>query len=115
MKNKITFEEFLQITEKLEITYGSVISAEPVKKSKLFKLTVDFGDTHGVKTVATNISDLVSDPEFLVGKNYPFITNLEPREQKGILSEAMIVLPKFGGQGRVPVTDPSIPNGSQLI
>lgn len=115
MKNKITFAEFIEISNKLEITYGTIIHAEAVPKSKLLKLTVDFGNGD-VRTVATNISHLVTSPMVLIERRFPFITNLEPSLMKGVNSEAMIFLPKIGEDGILPLAaNDDIPNGATLI
>lgn len=90
MKDKITFEEFLEIQKKLEIKVGFINLAERVPKSYGLKLTVDFGDGD-VRTVFTNIGKTY-DPTVLVGMKFPFITNLEPVEIKGVNSEAMILI-----------------------
>jgi tRNA-binding EMAP/Myf-like protein len=90
MKDKITFEEFLAIQEKLEIKVGFINLAERVPKSYGLKLTVDFGDGD-VRTVFTNIGKTY-DPSILIGLKMPFISNLEPVEIKGVKSEAMILV-----------------------
>lgn len=89
-KPQITFPEFIAISEKLEIKVGQVILAEKVKKSKLIKLTVDFYEEKS-RTVLTNLSEGFELEDFLY-KSFPFITNLEPMVQKGIESQAMIIV-----------------------
>jgi methionyl-tRNA synthetase len=90
-KAKIPFSEFLEIEKKLEIRAGAIIEAERIPKTdKLIKLTVNFGDDSGVKTVVTNLGETY-EPEFFVGIKTLFITNLEPATWKGVVSEAMIM------------------------
>lgn len=93
MKDKITFNEFIELQKKLEIKSGEVKEVEEVAKSaKLLKLTVDFGN-EDVRTVVTNIKPLLGESfkEKLEGKNILFITNLEPVKMMGIESTAMIL------------------------
>ena len=91
MKNKISYEEFLEIETKLEIKIGMVNSVERVPKSdKMLKLEVIFG-SNDVRTVMTNIGNRI-DIEKLECVQLPFITNLEPAKIMGVMSEAMIMI-----------------------
>jgi methionyl-tRNA synthetase len=91
MKTKIPFSEFLEIEKKLEIKIGLITEAERIPKSKkLLKLKVNFGGDNEIKTVVTNLGETF-EPEYFVGINTPFITNLEPTTMMGVLSEAMIL------------------------
>lgn len=89
MKPNISFAEYLEITGKLEMKVGRVLSIEAVKKSKLLKLTVDL-DEELPRTVLTNIGDYIETGE-LLDKRFAFITNVEPAIIKGIESQAVIV------------------------
>lgn len=75
--------------DKVEIRVGTVSAAEAVPKSRMLKLTVDFGEP-APRTVLAGIA-VSFTPEHLVGKQFAFITNLPPREMKGITSQAMII------------------------
>ena len=91
MKNKITFDEFLEIETKLEIKIGTIRSIEPIPTSdKMLKLEVSFGDGDR-RTVMTNIGNRV-DVNKLEGVQLPFITNLAPAKIMGVMSEAMIMI-----------------------
>jgi methionyl-tRNA synthetase len=99
MKDKIKFDEFLEIEKKLEIKAGKVLAAERIPKSKkLLKLLVafdedlnDYKDFKGAtRVVVTNLGDKY-EPEFFIGKITLFITNLEPSTMMGVVSEAMIL------------------------
>jgi methionyl-tRNA synthetase len=88
--NIINFEQFMVISEQLDITLGLIETVERVEKSdKMLKLTVNFGEDLG--TVMTNIGNKIN-PEDLVGKTFPFVTNLEPVKIMGIMSTAMIMV-----------------------
>lgn len=81
----ISFDEFL----KVDVRAGKVLEAIPVEgSSKLLKLKVDFGEL-GEKQVLSGIQKWYK-PEDLVGKTFPFVVNLPPREMMGLTSEAMI-------------------------
>jgi len=111
-KELIEFDEFLEITNKLEVIYGQVVSAERVPKSKkLLKLTVIFGvDESDEKTVVTNLGDKF-EPEEFEGLTLPFVTNLVPSTIMGIVSQAMIMVPT--NHGKVELEEYSL--GSKLL
>ncbi len=75
--------------KKVEIRIGEVMSAEPIEGSeKLLKLRVNFGDEE--RQVLSGIAKFVQ-PQNLVGKRYPFVTNLAPRMMMGLESQAMLL------------------------
>lgn len=81
----INFEDFV----KVEMRAGTIESAEGIEKSeKLLKLSVDFGDEK--RQVISGIAQYYS-PDDLVGKQFIFVTNLEPRSIMGLESQAMIL------------------------
>lgn len=92
MKDKISFDEFLEIEKKLEIRIGTIKEIERVPKSKkLLKLLVSFGEEERV--CVTNIGDKIEDPETkLSNLLLPFIMNLEPVTMMGIESTVMIMV-----------------------
>ena len=98
MKELIEFNEFLEISKKLEIKTGQITHFENVPKSeKLLKLTVDFGEENP-RTVVTNIKPLLatitgelSKRGGLIGLKMLFVTNLKPVKMMGIESTAMIM------------------------
>ena len=110
MKNKITFKEFIELQEKLEIKSGEIKSVVEVEKSeKLLKLTVDFG-SEDIRTVVTNIKPLLGESfkERLEGKNILFVTNLEPVKMMGIESSAMILPGELEKDILITVSDSGI-------
>ena len=83
----ITFNDF----QKIEIKIGTILSAEKVEGSeKLLKLSVDFGEEKP-RQVISGIAKTFKQPEKLVGKQFLFVTNLEPRSIMGLESQAMIL------------------------
>ena len=94
---KITFEQFQEIEQKLEIVLGRILSVERMPKSdKMLKLTVEFAN-EATGTVMTNIGNKVN-PDDLVNAIYPFIANLEPAKIMGEVSTAMIMVPTKDGE-----------------
>ena len=87
MKDTIPFTDFL----KLDIRVGYVKEAENVEDSKkLVKLTVDFGAEIGELSIVTAMQKWLGPDDF-VGKNFPFLVNLEPRKMAGIESQGMLM------------------------
>ena len=85
-KAKISYEDFA----KLDIRIGTVVSAELVPDTdKLIKGAVNFGDL-GERTIVSGIAQWKS-PADLVGKQFPYVVNLEPRILRGIESAGMIL------------------------
>lgn len=83
----ITFNDF----QKVEIKAGTILSADKVEGSeKLLKLSVDFGEEK-LRQVISGIAKTFTAPEKLAGKQFLFVTNLEPRQIMGLESQAMIL------------------------
>jgi methionine--tRNA ligase beta chain len=79
---------------KVEITVGKILSAEKVEGSdKLLRLEVDFAE-ESPRQVISGIAKWHPEPEVLIGKKVPFVTNLEPRKIMGLESQAMIMAAK---------------------
>jgi methionine--tRNA ligase beta chain len=86
MPQELTIDDFA----KVEIRIGEIISVEPIEGSeKLLKLKVNFGDHE--RQVLSGIKPYFPDPQQLVGKRCPFVTNLAPRMMMGLESQAMIL------------------------
>lgn len=115
MKNKITFDKFLEIEKDLEVKFGTIVSVERVPKSKkLLKLAVDFGEVETVQVV-TNIGGNIEDEGCLAHRQFYFITNLEPTTIMGIESHAMIIVPNKDGKLQLLPELTNIENGSTLL
>lgn len=113
---------------------------------KLLKLTVDFGlkpsvskgegspegeetldlqptaeglpsnEERDVRQVISGIALFFEDPQKLVGIKCPFVTNLEPRTIRGLVSEAMIIA-AHTSEGAFSILEPTladIPQGTKL-
>ena len=91
MKAQINFNTFAEAANKLDIRFGIISEVERIPKNKkMVKLTANFGEFSRI--LVSNIGGKVEDVSTLIGKAFPSILNLEPRELNGILSEAMILM-----------------------
>lgn len=87
MKPIISYDDFA----KLDIRIGTVIACtEKEESEKLLKLTVSFDD-EGERTIFSGIKQWYT-PDDLIGKQFLFIINLEPRKMMGEFSEGMILM-----------------------
>jgi methionyl-tRNA synthetase len=86
IRENIQFDDFA----KLDIRIGTILEAEPVKKSKkLLKFLIDDGLEK--RTILSGIAEHFS-PEEMVGRQVTFIANLAPRMMMGIESQGMILM-----------------------
>lgn len=82
----ITIDEFKNAV----IQVGTVRSAEVVPETdKLLRLEVDFGEGTP-RQILSGIAEHVK-PADLVDRQFPFVTNLEPRVIRGLVSNGMIL------------------------
>ncbi|MDE7265240.1 MAG: hypothetical protein K2N52_03080 [Clostridia bacterium] len=107
-KEIITIDDFA----KVEMRVGTVIECEPVKKSRLLHETVSIGAKN--ISVLSGIAEHYTADE-MVGKRVIVVTNLPPREMKGILSEGMIICAQ-SPEGKLSIVSPEkdLPDGSLL-
>lgn len=83
----ISYEDFA----KLEIKIGTIMNVEIVEGAdKLLKLMVDVGEGMP-RQIVSGIREFFEDPQVLVGKQCPFLTNLETRAIRGFESQGMIL------------------------
>ena len=106
--NKVSFDEFA----KLELRVGEIVTADSIDNSnKLLKLQVNFGDES--RQVISGIAQFYSPGE-LVGKQFVFVTNLEPRKIMGLESEAMILAADVDGEVVCLVPNKEVPPGTRI-
>ena len=113
----ITFNDF----QKIEIKVGTILSAEKVEGSeKLLKISVDFGES-APRQVISGIAKTFPPTgglEKIIGKQFLFVTNLEPRNIMEMESQAMILAThkqkKAGEEIVLMKPTKKIPNGSKL-
>ena len=104
---KISIDDF----KKVEIRVGEIRSAEKIEGAdKLLRLVVNFGDEE--RQVVSGIAEFFPDPQALVGKHCPFVTNLAYRTIRGFESQAMI-LATGGDTAPFSLFDTTAPAGSR--
>ncbi|MBP9700472.1 hypothetical protein KBD71_04300 [Candidatus Woesebacteria bacterium] len=87
MKASITYSDF----EKLELRIGTILAAAaPDWSSKLLRFEVDFGD-EGKRIIFSGIKAWYSPDEF-VGKQFPFLINLDPKKMGPEESQGMMLM-----------------------
>ncbi len=80
---------------KIEIKIGTIKTVDFIDGSdKLLRLTVDFGEEEP-RQILSGIKKYYT-PEYLIGKQCPFVTNLAPRSMKGLVSYGMILAARTG-------------------
>ncbi len=104
----ITFDDF----NKLDIRIGTILEAEKVEGAdKLLKLLVDIGEEK--RTLVAGIAETYQ-PEEIIGKQIPILTNLEPKTLRGIESQGMILAVDIEGKATLLHPDKQVPNGSKV-
>lgn len=112
----INFSDF----EKVDIRIGTVISAEvPTWSHWVMRITADLGEELGEKKCFSGIMKFFK-PEDLIGKQFPFVVNLEPRKigPEKELSEAMMIMAVPGDDEETPTIlfklQKKVPNGTKV-
>lgn len=97
---------------KVQMKVGTVVNCEAVPKSKLLHSTVKVGNK--TLSILSGIAKAYT-PEQMLNKKVVVVTNLPPREMKGMLSEGMIICAE-DEQGNLSLISPekSIADGSDI-
>lgn len=97
---------------KLEFKVGTVFEASDIDGSeRLLKLSVDLGEENP-RQILSGIKQWYT-PDDLVGKQFVFISNLEPRMMMGFESQGMILC--AGDEKPIPlVPSEQVPNGAGI-
>ena len=99
--------------QKIELRLGTVLSVEVVEGAdKLYILKVDLGEEIP-RQILSGIREFVTSDE-LLGKQFPFVTNLAPRMLRGYESQGMILA--GSSEGTLALLNPTkqLPNGTKL-
>ncbi len=101
----ISIDEF----RKVELRVGKIIDVQEVEGSKkLLKLIVDFGDVK--KQAIAGIKEQYKK-EDLIGKQYVFVFNLEPKKIFNEISECMILAAEDNGKIVLIKPEKEVKNG----
>lgn len=106
----IDYEHF----SKLEIKIGTITAVAVVEEAdRLLCLTVDVGEPDA-RQIVSGIREFFDDPQSLVGRQCPFLVNLEPRTIRGLQSQGMILA--AGGEADFSLLHPSatVPSGTPI-
>jgi len=104
----ISYEDF----KKLDIRVAVVEKVEEVPNAdKLYKLTVSLGDE--TRTLAAGLAEFY-DPDQLTGKKIVMLTNLEPKELRGVLSEGMLLAAVEGDTVSILTPDKEVGSGAKV-
>ncbi len=104
----VNLEDF----KKLEIRIGKILTAEKIEGAdRLLKLEVDFGEFK--RQIVSGIAEFYK-PEDLIGKECPFIVNLEPRIFMGVESQGMLFAVKVDDKAVLLHPDQDVPQGSTV-
>jgi len=112
----INYDDF----SKVEIRIGEVLSVELIEGAdKLLKCMVDVGDVDAEgnkvpRQILSGIREYFEDPQVLVGKKFPYITNLEPRTIRGFESQGMILAASHEGTLALLAPTNDIPAGTKI-
>jgi methionyl-tRNA synthetase len=99
---------------KLEIRIGTILTADFVEGSdRLLRLMVDVGEVEP-RQIISGIREFFPEPEALVGKQCPFLINLEPRTIRGLESQGMILAAGTDESFTLLSPDQAIPAGAPI-
>lgn len=105
----ITLDEF----KKGDIQVGTVKVAERIPNAdKLLRLEVDFGEDN-LRQILSGIAEYVQ-PEDLIGRQLLFVTNLEPRVIRGLVSNGMLLAVGEDDQFSLITTTKQVSAGSRV-
>ena len=99
--------------QKIEIRMGTVLSVDVVEGAdKLYILKVDLGE-EVPRQILSGIREFVQGDE-LLGKQFPFVTNLAPRMLRGYESQGMILAGSHEATLALLTPTKPLPNGTRL-
>ena len=106
-KENISFDDF----SKLDLRTGTIITAEKMAKTKKL-LVLKVALENEERTIVSGIAESYN-AEDVIGKKVTVLTNLEPREIKGVESQGMLLMgeDKDGRLMFVSPEDPDAANG----
>ena len=106
-KKNISFDDF----SKLDLRTGTIIAAEKMSKTKKL-LVLKVALENDERTIVSGIAESYNASD-LIGKKVAVLTNLEPREIRGVKSQGMLLMgeDKDGRLMFVSPEDPDAANG----
>lgn len=105
----VTLDEF----KNMEIRVGTILTAELMPDAdKLLRLEVDLGEDRP-RQILSGIAEFLKPTE-LVGRQFVFIANLEPRVIRGLISSGMLLATGEGEGLALFAPSKPVPPGSLL-
>ncbi|MDP1710428.1 MAG: methionine--tRNA ligase [candidate division WWE3 bacterium] len=105
----VPFSEF----QKIDLRVGKVKNVEEVEGlDKLYKLTVDIGETKP-RTILAGVKEYFQ-PYELLGKSVVVVANLEPKEMGGVVSEGMLLAAEVDGKPTLIVPEEEVRPGTPI-
>ena len=112
MENNLTWSEF----EKVEMRVGTVLEVNdfPEAKKPALKITIDFGETIGVRKTSAQITDYYTRDN-LIGKQVIAVVNF-PKKQIGTFMSECLILGAIGIDNKITLLSPDfkIENGLKI-
>ncbi len=109
-KPLISYHDF----SRLDIRLGTIESVTVVPEAdKLLCLQVNCGEG-SPRQIVSAIREFFADPQELVGKQCPFLVNLEPRKIRGLESQGMILAADIPGTFALLEPHPALPPGTPV-
>ncbi len=112
----ISYDDF----SKVEVKIGHIREVSIVEGAdKLLRCIVDFGevDEEGnprYRQILSGIREYLEDPQTLVGRKFPYVTNLAPRTIRGHESEGMILAGVHEGVLALLAPTADLPPGTRI-
>ncbi|MFH1445401.1 MAG: methionine--tRNA ligase subunit beta [Nanoarchaeota archaeon] len=105
----VSFDEW----QKMDVRVAKIESAERIEGAdKLLKLVVSLGKEK--RDLVAGIAEFYASEE-LVGKTIPILTNLEPKQFKGVTSHGMILAIEHKGKAVLMLPDKDVKEGSKVM
>ena len=105
----LTIDEF----KNMDLRVGTVLTAEPVPETdKLLRLEVDLGEDRP-RQILSGIVEFLKPTE-IVGRQFVFVANLEPRVIRGLISSGMLLATGEGHEFTLISPGKPVPPGSRL-
>ena len=109
-KEIISYDTFAQ----LDIAIGTILSVEYIEGAdKLLRLMVDVGESEP-RQILSGIREYFEDVQVLVGKQCPFLINLEPRMIRGLESQGMILASDHEDIFALLTPSATLPSGTRV-
>ncbi len=112
MSETINWNDF----EKVEMRIGTILSVLdfPKAKNPSYQLTIDFGETIGIRKTSAQITKVYTKEE-LVSKQVVAVINFPPKQIANFMSECLL-LGSLGQESEIVLlsSDKKVPNGLRI-